>query len=189
MSTVFSGARNAYDYAYGVNPRVPPLQVISGSTASGTYSLVLAFGSVTSADGQVITPSASQFTPITVGADSNVETVTPSAVSNPTPQSYGTCTITAAFSDAHSTGDQVRSGSNGLVEAMNAAHGAGGGLVVLDSKFLQQYASHAAMVTAITALPGWTNVTVLDWTGTTGAVSYAASSNGGDLTATAHVLY
>jgi hypothetical protein len=186
----FSAVRNSYDYAYGQNPAVDALMVASGgSTAGGTYSITLALGRVFTKDGLSISPTAT--TPITIGAGANLETVTPTTVSNPTPDVYGTCVITATFANGHGIGDQVRSGSGGIVEAMNAAHttSAFGGLVSVDQASANLVAAtHANLVTALDTYKGWTNVTLLDWTGVTGAVSYA-TTDGNVLAATAHVLY
>src|SRR5580704_780240 len=131
--TKFSAEFNAWNYAYGVNPLVSAFEVISGSPSSGTYSIALGLGVVYTPDGRPVSPVAG--VPITIGSGSNVETVTPSAVSNPTPTLYGTCIITATFAYGHGQGDLVKSGDFGLQEAATAAASFGGGLVVCDRQF------------------------------------------------------
>ena len=176
----FSGIRNAFSYAYGVNSEVAALQVISGPNVSGVGTVTLAFGYVESADGQIILPSTT--TPITIGEGATLETVVPTAVSNPTPTVYGTCTITATFAFAHGTGDQVRSGSYGVVEAVNASHTAGGGPVMIDASCAQAGLTNALLHTYL----GWINAPVIDGRGsaTAAAFSYAAASNGAVYTQT-----
>lgn len=62
-----------------------------------------------------------------------MELVTPTAVSNSTPLIYGTTSVTATFAFVHGNGDQIRSGTAGLQEALNAAQAAGGGVVIVDA--------------------------------------------------------
>lgn len=188
----FSGIRNAFDYAYGQNPLINSLSVVGGgSSAGGTYSITLALGSVFTADGDRISPTVT--TPITIGAGASQETVLPSSVSNLLPDVYGTCVITATFANAHGIGDQVRSGSAGIVEAMNAAHALGaafGGLAMVDARSAGLVsATHAALVTYLATLKGWLNTTLLDYTGVSGAVSFKSASDGANLAATTVVLY
>jgi len=129
----FAGIYSASDFAYGINTQVPPLQVIAGPNAAGSGTLTLAFASVALADGTVISPLATT-TPVLVGADSNMETQTPSAVSVSTPLVYGSPTITYTnWTYQHGNGDQVRSGTVGLQEAINYAALKGGGSVVVDA--------------------------------------------------------
>jgi hypothetical protein len=175
----FSGVFNAFDYAYGVNPQVPALQVIAGSNAGGTYSVTLAFGKVFAADGRAIVPVAG--VPIGIGANSSYEVITPSAVSNPTPNVYGTCIITGTFTNAHSMGDQVVSGDGGLQEAVTSAIAYGGGLVALDARF-GQAVGVADTVAALTTYLATFNslsaaVSLLDWRGVTLAKSYHAATS------------
>lgn len=179
----FAGVRNAFDFAYGVNPNVAPLRVDIGNTATGSQTITLAFGNVNLPDGTVLMPLATT-APITVGVGSNAETVTPSAVSCATPGQYDTCTITATFSNTHGVGDLVSSGTFGLVEAVNAAHTLGG-LVAVEGKWAQAGGS----TSTITGNKGFTNVSVLDYRGTTNAVSYTSASNGAAMAATLNKLY
>lgn len=179
--TSFSGNRNAYDYYYGRN--APALIVDVGTSATGAGTLVLQFGVLTLGDGTPLSPLATT-APITVGTGSNQETVTPSAVSCSTPAVYDTCSVTATFSNIHSVGEQIGSGTFGLIEAVNATHQYGG-LVTVDGR----WSFAGGLTTTITGNKGWTNVTVLDWRGTSGAVSYKAASNGANMAATAVGLY
>ena len=182
--TQFSGLRNAVDYAYGAaGTNTPALRVDIGNTATGAQTITLAFGLITLPDGTQVMP-LSTTAPILVGVGTNQETVTPSAVSCNTPSLYDTCTITATFSNTHGTGDLVASATFGLIEAVNAAH-ATGGLVSVDGKWTQA----GGVTSTITSNKGWTNVCVLDWRGTSGAVSYKAASNGANMAATAISLY
>ncbi|MGH9345052.1 MAG: hypothetical protein ACRD19_14990 [Terriglobia bacterium] len=181
--TEFSGIRNAFDYAYGVNTSVAPLRVDSGNSATGSQTITLAFGNIYLGDGTVVMP-LSTTAPVTVGVGANAETVTPSAVSCATPNVYDTCTITATFSNTHGVGDLVSSGTFGLEEAVNAAHTLGG-LIAIDGRWTQL----GGATSTVTGNKGWTNVTILDWRGTSGAVSYKAASNGADYAATSTALY
>jgi hypothetical protein len=187
--TKFSGEFNAFDYAYGVNPETPAFQVISGSPSAGTYSITLALGVVYTPDGKPVSPVVG--IPITVGSNSAIETVTPTGVSNPTPTLYGTCIITAVFAYGHGQGDTVRSGDFGLQEAATAAFAYGGGLVVCDRKLFQAAAltTNANFTTFVTAYKGLgLNVTVLNWGGISGALSYTAAS-GSSYASTTLTLY
>lgn len=180
--TQFAGIRNAFDFAYGVNSAVAPLRIDIGNTATGAQTITLAFGNITLTDGTVLMP-LSTTAPITVGVGSNAETVTPSAVSCSTPAAYDTCTVTATFANTHGIGDLVSSGTYGLEEAVNAAHVLGG-LVAVEGKFVQAGGS----ITTVTSNKGWANVTVLDYRGTAGALSYSAS-NGANYVSSTHVIY
>ena len=188
--TRFSGEFNAWNYAYGVNPIIPPFQVIAGSPTSGTYSVTLALGVVSTPDGRAVSPVAG--VPITIGSGSNVETITPSAVSNPTPLVYGTCVITGTFANAHGLGDEVKSGDFGLQEAATAASKLGGGLVVCDRDFfaaagLSTNANFTTFVTGYNSVSA--NVTILNWGGISGALSYKNSTPGSAYASSTVVLY
>lgn len=157
MASKFAGEFDAFAFAYGVNPAVPSLQVVSGSPTSGSYTL-------TCYSGYGVTPDGINFGPlnlngpILVGEGASSETVTPTAVSNTTPASYSTTLVTATFAYAHSIGDQVRSGSVGLQEAINFAAVYGGGNVIVDARWMQ-FGGTSAMIAAA-VLPS--NVTILD---------------------------
>lgn len=180
----FSGLRNANEYYYGGPSGTPGALVIAqGNSATGSQTITLEFGQVVLADGSSVAV-VSTTTPILVGNGANQETVTPTAVSNLTPGVYGTCQVTASFANTHGTGEQVASATFGLVEAVNDAHGKGG-VVAVDGT----WTGNGGVTATITGNKGWTNVCVLDWRGTTGAVSYKAASNGANMAATTNVLY
>jgi hypothetical protein len=129
MASSFKGIYRAYDFAYGVNPDAGgALQVISGSISTGAYTITCSPVQGESADGKPCVISTS--TPITIGGDSGIETVTPSAVSV---NQLNQVLITATFTYAHGTGAQVRSGSFGLAEAGAYASTKGGGVVAIDA--------------------------------------------------------
>lgn len=184
----FSGVRNAITYAYGTPyAAAPPLYVAVGFNAPGTttsVSLTLQFGYTVLSDGTYLTPLATT-APITVGSGPNLDTVTPSAVSCTTPQVANTCVITATgFSFGHGIGDPVASATFGLEEAVNAAH-TQGGLVAIDGLF----AAAGGTTGTVTSNKGYTNVTVLNWFGTTGALSYHSSTNGTNMVSTGVTIY
>lgn len=105
----------AGDYDY------QPIRVFQGNSATGSQSINLVTGIITLPDGRTISPFATNV-PITIGGGAEQETVTPSAVSNcGLGQPIGSCTITATFSQIHSTASLVKSGDNGLQEALNDA--------------------------------------------------------------------
>lgn len=132
--TFFAGMYRALSYAYGVVADIPALIVDNpaGSTSGATQTLNVAFGQIVLPDGTYLSP-LSTLAPVNVGTGSNADTVTPSSVSNSTPQVYQSSSFTATtFSHAHGTGDRVSSATVGLQEALNAAAGAGGGIVIID---------------------------------------------------------
>ena len=116
IKTVNQGAANALDFAYGMVPGAPALQVISGSAAAGSYSVIVANGTTTTADGTVFAP-LNLNAPISIGTGAAFEVVPAaniSAVSCTTPTVYGTCTLTATFTYAHGMGDMIKSGTAGF---------------------------------------------------------------------------
>jgi hypothetical protein len=150
----FAGMYNASAFAYGINPQVPALQVINGPAVTGSGTLTLVYGTFSTADGTQVTPLNTN-APITVGGNSNTETVTPSAVSASTPLIYGTATVTATFTYVHGNGDSIRSGTCGLQEALNAASGFGGGEVIVDAGWVKLGGTQA-MLDAATVPAGVT---------------------------------
>lgn len=174
--------RSAYDYAFGINPSVAPMVILSGSPAGTGVSFTVQLGEVTLADGTVLTIPLSTSNPIIMGIGTNAETVTPSAVTNPTPGAPGTASFTATTSNPHLAGDFIASGSVGVGEAVAAAHQAGGGVVVVDSNFVQAGGTNSS----ITGVKGFTNVSIVDARGTVSgsAFSYKAASNGSNYAAT-----
>ena len=144
----FSGYFNAAAFAYGVNPQVPPLQVINGPAVTGVGTLTLVYGSVATQDGHVFSPLNTNAS-ILVGGNSNIETVTLTAVSNTTPLIYGSPTVTGNFTFLHGNGDQIRSGTVGLQEALNYAGTYGGGVVIIDAGWTK-LGGTTAMINAAT---------------------------------------
>jgi hypothetical protein len=146
----FGGEVRAVNYAYGVAPNTPALQVdlANGPSATGSATLTVADGNVTLTDGTVIAP-LSILAPVTVGIGANQETVTPTAVSCSTPQVYQSCSFTATFTYQHGTGDRVTSGTIGLQEALNFAVAKGGGEVVVDYAYTALGGTNA-LITAAT---------------------------------------
>ena len=184
--TAFAGLRNAaaYSYGTGMSAAPPPLIVGVGPVAAGTgVTITVQYGVTVLGDGTQVSP-LSTTTPINIGVGTNAETVTPTAVSCTTPTVYNSCTFTVTTSNSHGTGDPISSATFGLIEAVNAAHTLGG-LVAVDGAWV----SAGGVTSTITSNKGWTNVTVLDWRGTSGAVSYKAASNGANMAATTVTLY
>lgn len=131
----FAGNYNALDYAYGIagGSGAAPLQVISGSNSSGTYTLTCSPATLYTSSGIAIPISTA--TPINVGSDSNQDlSVTPTSVSQ---NGLNQLLITGAFTYAHSTGANVSSGTFGLAEASLAASKAGGGTVTVDAAWFR----------------------------------------------------
>lgn len=191
--TVFAGAANAIDFAYGTLPGSPaPLQVdlAGGPSATGVATLTVSFGTTTLGDGTVITPLSTR-APITVGTGANQETVTPSAVSCSTPQVYQSCSFTATFSNQHGTGDRVASASYGIQEAGIYLGKFAGGLVILSPALLQAagVTTNAGVTTLITGFTSvGTRITVLNYSGIPGALSYQ-NTVGSAYASTTHVIY
>lgn len=110
------------------------IPIFTGITATGSQTLTM-LSSVAA------TPDGIQFIPfvvngkIIVGAGSNQETVTITAVSGaslnilPTGGTIGTCSVTATFANTHAAGELVSSGDNGIMESVNFAQNNGGGLI------------------------------------------------------------
>lgn len=156
--TSFAGFYNALAYGYGnAGVEAGPLQVISGSTSTGTYTLTCQPTNPYTSSGLKVPVSTT--TPITIGGDSSMETITPTAVST---NNLNQLLITGTFTYAHGTGAAVRSGTFGLQEALNAASAAGGGVVVVDSKWFAAGGTQA-IINAVT-YPA--SVTIQDNSGT-----------------------
>lgn len=168
--TFFAGQYRAVSFAYGIAQDIPALEVdmpTGATSAVATQTLSVAFGTVALQDGTLISPLATN-APVVVGTGANADTVTPSAVSNNTPQIYQSSTFTATtFSNAHGTGDKVASGTVGLQEAINAANAAGGGVVIVDAAW-KQMGGTTAMITAA-SLPANGLVSIQDSRGGAGA--------------------
>ncbi len=161
--SAFAGLYNAVEFAYGwPGAKAGALQVTQGSTATGAYTIVCAPALLQTSDGLTIPISTA--TPILIGSDSGIETVTPSAVST---DNLGRLLITATFTNAHGTGAQVRSGDAGLGEAALFASNHGGGTVILSPTWA--LTGGTAAILAAATIP--TGVTVQDNRGTTGGGS------------------
>jgi hypothetical protein len=184
--SAFSGIIDAFEFAYGYSGGRPAaLQVVQGSTSSGAYTIVCSPANIQTSGGAQIAISVN--TPITIGSDSGIETVTPTAVST---NNLNQLLITATFANAHGTGAQVRSGDGGLQEAAAFAISKGGGVVALSAAWFQAMGGHTAGIAALVALHSLATgvYTVADYSGISGAVSYAAAS-GSVYATTSHVLY
>lgn len=159
----FAGSFDALAFAYGSSaPGAPEgLRVKVGTTATGAGTLTLDFGFITLADGTVVNVLATNAS-ITTGtsAGSNNETVTPSAVSNATPQVYGSPTVTATYTYTHGVGELISSGTIGLMEALNYVASIGGGRVIITPQWAQAGGTDAMVDAANAALPA--NAVLID---------------------------
>jgi hypothetical protein len=146
----FAGLYDAIDFAYGINPKVSPLLVISGPSATGSGTLSLVQPTTNLPDGTILSPLNTN-APITVGGNSNVETITPSAVSivGGAPPAYGQSSVTGTFTYLHGNGDEIRSGTVGLQEAINHASSKGGGQVIISATW-SVYGGTQAILEAVT---------------------------------------
>ena len=126
--------------------------------------------------------------PIQIGGDSNIETVTPSAVSY---DQFGNVNITATFANAHGTGEPITSGSYGLQEAASVAASRGGGVVALTPQWraLAGVTTVASMTTKLATYNSVSaNVSVLDYGGIPGSLSYNAAA-ASPYASTTHIIY
>lgn len=171
--TAMFGIRNAIDYAYGVNrpgagpgPQALLVDNPTPTVAGASSTLTLMYGTTTAADGTVFSPFQQGFlVPITVGAGTDIETVTPTAIACSTPQVYDSCQVTATFTNAHGRGELVASGSYGLQEALDYQYSLGGGVVNVDSPWSGAGGTNA-LITAAVPIPG---VSIQD---TRGGITY-----------------
>lgn len=160
-ASVFAGQASALMFAFGdPNSGVPSLTIGIGNAATGSQTITLDFGTATTHDGVPFYPISTSGS-LLVGGPGNQETVTPSAVSCTTPSAYQTCQFTATFSNTHFRGEQVRSGTFGLAEAINwfttsAAGPNSAGNVIL-SRNWRNAGGTTAMITGITSatMPVW----------------------------------
>lgn len=162
---------------------------------AGAATITLHQGSVRLADGRSIVPwTAGGFNilgepgpypaiPITVGAGTTKETVTPTAVSGcfiGAPNDIS-CKITATFANAHGTGEVVTTGSAGIDEAALDAAFWGGGVVSVDASANFYLGGAATVTAAMAAAPTIGGVTLEDdrngpptfWNALAGATSLA----------------
>ena len=163
---------------------------------AGAATITLHQGSVRLADGRSIVPwTAGGFNilgepgpypaiPITVGAGTTKETVTPTAVSGcfiGAPNDIS-CKITATFANAHGTGEVVTTGSAGIDEAALDAAFWGGGVVSVDSSANFYLGGAQSVTAAMAAAPVMNTVTLEDdrtgpptyWSPLAGATTLAA---------------
>lgn len=143
--TAFAGMYSAVEFAYGwPKSNAAALQVTQGSTGTGAYTIVCSPSSLQTSAGLTIPINTG--TPILIGSDSGIETVTPSAVST---DNLGRVLITATFTYAHGTGAQVRSGDAGLNEALTYVGNAGGGVVVVDAGWTRSGGTSTMLASAV----------------------------------------
>ncbi len=154
----FGGQAVAVNFAYGVVD-VAAIHVHNAPTTSGAKALVVDFGYCETHDGIQFFPLNTN-APINVGSDSNLEKVTPSAVSNPS-TAYGAMNFTATFSNAHGEGDPVASATVGLQEAINFMNSLGGGKVIVDAQWTAAGGTTAMISAAV--FPSPTIVQILDY--------------------------
>ena len=154
--TAFGGVRNAIDYAYGVSrpggASGPAALVIDNANPipSGSQTVTVSFGVTTAGDGTVFAP-LSLLAPVSVGAGTDIETVTPTAVSCSSPQVYDSCTFTATFANAHGRGEPVASASYGLQEALDVSWAGGGGVISIDQPWKSAGGTNATIQAAVIA--------------------------------------
>ena len=160
IPSVFAGRYRALNFAYGLVTGTGPaaLQINIGNAATGAQTVTLDFGQIQTPDGVPFTPLAIN-APVSVGGPSNLETVTPSAVSCTTPLIYASCTFTATFSNTHGRGEPVTTGTYGLQEAINyALQSTNGGTVVVD----KPWALRGGTTSLITAAAPFSQVVIED---------------------------
>lgn len=153
----FGGQYVAANFAFGLAGGPQNLTVHNVPQTAGTKALTVAFGYCTTVDGYEFYPLSTD-APIMVGSDSNVETVTPTAVSDNLP-GYGAMNFTAAFSNAHAEGDPVVSATVGLQEAINLAIANGGGVVIVDAEWERLGGTTAMINTAVYDSPATVSIT------------------------------
>lgn len=187
------------------NYNYPGIAISPGvNNAAGAATIRLQSASIRLQDGRTIMPFSAgglgtqgqtaylPAIPITVGAGTTKETVTPTAVSGCfLGAPAGSCSITATFVNAHGQGELVTSGSLGIQEAINDAAAFGGGLVQVDSSLAQMGGGDAAIqALEVAAKPVW-NVSLMDtlngsityWNPQGGATTLAAPTTLTALTA------
>lgn len=151
------------------------MQIAAGTNIPiGAGTISLNSGSTRLPDGRTIVPffggfnSLGQpgpypFVPISVGAGTAQETVTPTAISGCYINApVGNCKITATFAKAHGQGEIVTSSTAGIAEAALDAYFYGGGTVVVDSSLVQIAGSYAAVAADMVAAPVMPFVTLED---------------------------
>lgn len=151
----FAGNFNALDFAYGVVGGAPALQVTSGSTSTGAYTLTCSPATIYTSGGIAVPISTA--TPINVGADSGFDTsITPTSVSQ---SGLNQLLITATFTFAHGAGAQVSSATYGLAEAILAVSKYGGGTVTVDAAWFKAGGTQALVTAQAATLPTGVRIT------------------------------
>jgi len=160
--SIFGGWWAAANFAYGL-PGGPSSLMVQGTAVPASpavaQSLQVAFGYTTTVDGIVFYPLATNAS-INIGTDGNFEAVTPASVTGNGSTTYQGVSFTADFADAHGSGDAISSATIGLQEAINLAHAAGGGKVVVDEQWTHLGGTTAMVNTATGTLPS--GVTIVD---------------------------
>lgn len=191
--TVVGGRAIASSFGVWGNTSNTPL-VSLNATASGAATINPSSCYVTYGANNVQAFPFATNVPVIIVDGSNTETVTPSAVTSPTPNTAGgpnpfSCSFTATFSNAHNAGAKIESADDGAMEAANSLK-ASGGLVVLDPSV-----PSSVVITGFTG--GFANVSFEDlrsgapiyynWNGTaySPSNSEAAASLQGSCTGTA----
>lgn len=167
--SAFAGTYSALDYAFGcaIATAPPALQVLAGNSGTGVQSITISSPIAITQGGSPFSPIAVGSS-ITIGAASNVETVTVTAVGAVSLAGFGpdtgSVTITATFANLHGPQEPVLSATFGLQEALNVASGAGGGNVAIYPAWYM--AGGTAAMVATSTLP----VKSLNSAGATGLV-------------------
>lgn len=133
MLSYFGGFFDALSYYYGGGEGLPPalyIQTAPSATGAGSVTLTSAVSVLT--DGTVTYPLATT-ADVIVGSGEDSETVTPTAVTNPTSDVPGLGGFTATFTELHGQGATVKSATCGLQEAVNDAIRRGGGHVCVSA--------------------------------------------------------
>ena len=145
----FAGNFNALDFAFGISGGAPALQVVSGSTTAGTYTLTCSPATIYNSAGIAVPISTA--TPVNVGADSGFDSnITLSAVSQ---NGLNQQLLTGTFTYAHGPGAQVSSATYGLAEAVLASSKYGGGQVTVDAAWFKAGGTQAVINTVNATIP------------------------------------
>lgn len=143
-------------------------QIVQGASA-GVTTIIMAAPQALPDGASVPIAVASPYQPMTFDVAPNSETITPTSVSiTQCPQggvtTYNCYAVSGTFANAHGVSAPVVSGTVGLQEAITRATGQGGGIVVVDTAWVQAGGSDT-IVSAAVPLNG--NVTIEDTTGPT----------------------
>src|SRR5271157_2028189 len=138
----------ATDYAYGVAPNVPGLQVTTGSTISGAAVsyIISQIQSVAAPPSQRTFTGPATNAPMLIGTGTIQETQTPSGVTALPVGQQSSISFTTV-TNAHGNGTSLASGTVGLQEALNDCSALGGGTVIVDGRWAQ-LGGTTAMITS-----------------------------------------